>query len=305
MRDARSLALTGAVLVGIGLGAWAIPTAQAQTTSPALATGWWSQQPLAQPVADDGFEVGWALEQEQSMAAVRVDTSAAAGGTVYLALKEVGGSATDQGFVEVCVTTEDTWTSANPGPYADRPEADCAAGPSVQLGRDPGAMEWLGDITSLAGSGGILSLAVRPVGKPLAGDTAPTAPFSVQFRSAELRVEDPVATGSATEDTTTVPPYDVGGGTTFSDPVLSYPDVGSGLDTPSLPPVETPAAPTETAAGPSLEEQIALGPVDVTESGGRPWGRVIVLTPLSAGIGALTAAGRRWRLDRAVARGQA
>ena len=32
----------------------------------------------------------------------------------------------------------------------------------------------------------------------------------------------------------------------------------------------------------------------------RPWGRMLVLTPISAGLGALAAAGRRWHAERAL-----
>lgn len=304
MKRARRLALTGAVLVGVGLGAWSIPIAQALTTAPATATGWWTRQPLAQPVADDGFEVAWAAEQEQSMAAVRVDFSAAAGATVQLALKEAGGNAADQGGVVVCVTT-DAWAPANPGSYADHPEADCEAGPSVELSRDADATEWTGDVTSLAGSGGSVSLVVRPIGKPLGDGSPASAPFSVQFAQAELRFEAASAPGPVTEDTTAPPSYDVGEGGASSDPGYSYPDLGTGLEAPVLPPVAPPAAVTDTTLAPAPDDEFVLGPVDVSADGGRPWGRLLVLTPLSAGLGTLAAAGRRWQLDRAMARGHA
>jgi len=298
VRSPRRLALTGALLVGLGLASWAVPTARAQTAVPAVETGWWSRQPLAQPVADDGFEVGWTLEREQSMAAVRLDLSAAGGGPVYLALDEAGGAGQDTGGIVVCATA-DAWEPANPGPYADRPEADCSKGPSVELGRDAGATEWLGDITSLAGgSTGTLSLVVRPIGKPLTEGVAATAPFSVQLATAELRVDD-TSTGPAVAEPPT-PPLDTGAG---FDPGLSLPDVGTGLDGTGLPPVEVPAAPTTTAA-PAPEEPVGLGAVAGAGTS-RPWGRLVVLTPVSTGLGALAAAGRRWHLDRAIAQGLA
>jgi hypothetical protein len=296
----RSLALTGVVLIAAGLGAWAIPVAQAQTAAPASETGWWTRQPLAQPVPDDGFEVGWALEQEQSTAAVRLDTSLASEGVAYLALEELGGTAPDQGRVRVCAT-QGAWTAANPGPYADRPEADCEAGPSVELGRDAAAGEWLGDISVLAtaAAGGPLSLVVQPLGKPLAEGAPTTAPFSVQFASAELRVEASLGGAGLTEDTTVLGPYEPDTG--FSAPGLSFPDVGSGLSTPALPPIDAPVAPTATTAAPEPEEQLALGPVKGTPDAPRPWGRMLVLTPISAGLGTLAASGRRWWFARAIA----
>ncbi len=301
MSRARSLAITGMVLLGIGLAGWAIPVAQAATSSPALATGWWSRQPLAQPVAEGGFQVDWAAEQEQSMAAVRLDVSAATSATAYLVLKEAGATAQDQAAIVVCATPSQ-WVAANPGAYADRPTADCAASPSVQLGRDAGALEWVGDVSALVGSGsaGVLSVVVRPVGKPLADGVTATAPFSVQFSAAELRIEDATAgpTGSTTTETTFVSTFDESATPSYSDPGISYPAIGGSFDTPALAPVETPALTPDTA-GPSPDEVVALGPVDVTSSSSRPWGRLVVLTPLSAGLGALAAAGRRWLLDGA------
>jgi hypothetical protein len=300
-RSPLSLALTGGVLVAAGLAAWAVPVARAQTVAPATETGWWSRQPLAQPVPDGGFEVGWALEQEQSSAAVRFASVPTDEGTVLLVLKELGGGAPDQGRIRVCAT-DDAWTAANPGAYADRPEADCDAGPSVELGRDAGALEWLGDITSLAsGLGGSpLSLVVQPLGKPLSDGAPTTFPFTVQVSAAELRVDTPFDAGSgATEDTVAPDSFDLGGGITAPD--VAFPDTGGSFTSPALPPAEVPAAPAAPpAAELEPEEQAALGPVRGTRGEARPWGRMLVLTPISAGLGTLAAAGRRWHSERAL-----
>ncbi|MGQ0430858.1 MAG: hypothetical protein ACT452_00460 [Microthrixaceae bacterium] len=295
MSRARSLGALGLSLIVVGLAAWVVPPAYAQSSAPALATGWWTQQPLAQPVPDDGFEVAWAVEAEQSMAAIRFDTSVAGGGTIFLVLNEIGGSATDQGYVDVCRTANNTWTSANPGSYADRPASDCAAGSSVRLGRDLGTQEWAGDITSLADPSGITSLAVRPMGKSLSGASPPTAPFSVQFGSAEIRYDPP------TGPTTTA---DSGASTTFGtdggsfSPTYPEFDPDPGFGTPSLGPVETTPGSGDATVTSSSAPVLNRGPVDGTERGPRPWGRLVVLTPISAGIGTLGAAGRRWKLDR-------
>lgn len=302
MSRARSLALTGAMLLGIGLAGWAIPVARAATTSPALATGWWTRQPLAQPVADGGFQVDWAVEQEQSMAAVRLDVSAVSSGTAYLVLKEAGGAAQDRAGLVVCAT-EAQWVGANPGAYADRPPADCAAAPSVRLGRDGGAREWVGDVTALVGGGsqGARSLVVRPVGVPLAEGATATAPFSVQFSAAELRIDAASSTfpESATTEVALPPTFDAGSAPTYGDSPVAYPDLGTGFDVPALAPVDTqPELATETTTVASPDEMVALGPVGATSTT-RPWGRLVALTPLSAGAGLLAAAGRRWLLERA------
>jgi len=296
MTRARSLAVLGVALIGLGLAAWLTPPAYAQTSAPPLATGWWTSQPFAQPVPEDGFEVAWAFEQELSMAAVRFDTSLAGGGTIFIVLKEIGGNATDQGFVDVCPTKANTWTSANPGSYADRPETACTQASTVRLGRDLTTKEWAGDITALANPTGTVSLAVRPVGKNLSGSNPPTAPFSVRFGSAEIRYDPPttptsVTTSTSPPDTSTFelpPSFSSGGSSDFGS--------GSGFDTPDLDPVDPPTTETTVIVEPG--SQLDRGPVNAAGRGPRPWGRVVVLTPISAGIGTLGAAGRRWRLDR-------
>lgn len=300
MTRARSLAILGVTLIGFGLAAWLTPPAYAQTTASPLATGWWTSQPGAQPVPDDGFEVAWAFEQEMSMAAVRFDTSVAGGGAIFLVLKEIGGNATDQGFVDVCPTKTNTWTSANPGTYAARPESACTPASTVRLGRDLTTKEWAADITALANPTGSVSLAVRPAGKSLSGSSPPTAPFSVRFGSAEIRFDPPA---TAPEVTSTTTPPDLSG---FEPPPgasnFDYPDVdsGSGSDASDGAPLETSTTQTTTIAEPG--SQLDRGPVNAAGRGPRPWGRVLVLAPISAGLGTLGAAGRRWRLDRVLDR---
>lgn len=300
MTRARSLAILGGTLIGLGFAAWLTPPAHAQTSASPLATGWWTSQPAAQPVPEDGFEVAWAFEQEMSTAAVRFDTSVAGGGTVFLVLKEIGGNATDQGFVDVCPTKANTWTSANPGAYADRPESECTPASTVRLGRDLTTKEWAGDITALANPRGAVSLAVRPVGKSLSGSSPATAPFSVRFGSAEIRYDPPTTTTSLTSSTS--PPDTSSFELPPNPPTLDYPqlDSGSGFDSPDLVPLDT--ATTETTVITEPGAQLDRGPVNAVGRGPRPWGRLAVLTPISAGVGALGAAARRWRLDRVLAR---
>lgn len=299
-RSPRALALTGAVLLAVGVGAWFVPGARAQTVAPASETGWWTRQPLAQPVADGGFEVTWAVEQEQSTAAIRFSSVPAEEGTLLLALQEVGGSAPDQGRIRVCVTTDD-WTPANPGPYDARPAADCDTGPSVELGRDAEAGEWLGDLSGLAPTepGAPLSLVVQPLGKPIAEGAPTTFPFSVRLSLAELRTDVPFDAGGTT-DTVPVDSFDLSGGITS--PPLNLPTIGSGFTSPGLPPTAAPAAPAaQPTSALEPEEQAALGPVKGTPGKPRPWGRMFVLTPISAGLGAFAAAAHRWFAARAVA----
>ena len=306
MRSARTLGAVAAALLTVGVGGWLAPAASGESSPPIVETGWWSRDVLAQPVADGGFAIGWSLETEQSAAAVRIDLSADLTGTVYLELHEAGGAGADLGEAQVCVT-EDTWEAANPGPYDELPEAACAGGETADLGRDAVALTWLGDITTLvAGANGdTLSLVVRPVGKPLAADLPTTAPFQVQFDGASLLVDsgagEPIPPGDGSGLPPTDPGFDVGGGP-FVDPGGSASDFVS----PPLPAAPAPALeaspPTES---PTPDELVALGPVDVTPSEGRPWVRVVLLAPVSAGIGFAMAAARRWKQDRAIALGLA
>jgi hypothetical protein len=306
MRSTRARLTTATVLVAVGVVGLG-PVAHGESSPPIVETGWWSRDLLAQPVTNGGFAIGWAVEQEQSAAAVRIDLSGDLAGTVYLELKEIGGTAPDLGLARVCVT-DDTWGAANPGPYDALPESDCAAGETADLGRDSSALTWLGDITALvaAAEGDTLSLVVRPVGKPLAEGLPATAPFQVQFDYAAL-VVDPGSTGApppAGETPPVGPGVDVGGGS-FVDPGLPPSEFGSGFESPPLPEVAspTPGATTPTTAAPTPDELVALGPVDVTPSGGKPWIRVLLLIPISAGIGLAMAAARRRQQDRSVAHG--
>lgn len=305
MRSTRSLTATATVLLAIGCAGLGV--AHGESSPPIVETGWWSRDLLAQPVTNGGFSIGWAVEQEQSAAAVRIDLSGDLAGTVYLELKEIGGTAPDLGLARVCVTV-DTWGAANPGPYDALPDADCAPGETADLGRDSSALTWLGDITALvaAAEGDTLSLVVRPVGKPVAEGVPATAPFQVQFDHAAL-VVDPGSTGSpppAGEAPPVGPGVDEGGGS-FVDPGLPPSDFGSGFESPPLPDVGSPnpGAATPTTAAPTPEELVALGPVDVTPSEGTPWIRVLVLMPISAAIGAAMAAARRWIQERAASAG--
>lgn len=296
MNRSRALGALGAALIAASVAIWIVPVAYAQTSSPALATGWWTQQPGAQPIVDDGFEVAWALEREVSMAAVRLDTSAAAGGTVFLVLQEIGGNATDQGYVDVCPTTANSWTADNPGAYGDRPESDCTVEGTVRLGRDLGTKQWAGDVTGLVNSAGITSLAVRPAGKPFSGSSGPSAPFQVRFGAAELRY-DPPAT-APTQPTSSAPPetFSFGDDNNAQPPNFEFPGAGGGFDSSGFGPVITSTTIADTTATTaattsSIDRRLATA----SGSADRPWGRLAVLVPFSSGIGLIATSIRRMR----------
>jgi hypothetical protein len=301
MRSARLLGSVAVILVTIGLGGWLSPVARAESDPPIMETGWWSRQPLAQPVADDGFAIGWSLEQEQSAAALRIDLAGDLRGIVYLQLHEVSGTASDQGLARVCVAG-DRWEAANPGPYEDLPTSTCADGETADLGRDAGTLQWVADISALVGGADdTLSLVVHPVGKPLADGVPASAPFEVRFDSAALLVDPGPGAPVAAPTAGSVPPVSVDLGGSVVDPGLLDLDDPLGYEAPALPALAgpAPALATATTLGPTPDDLVALGPVDVTSAGGRPWGRLVALAPLSTGIGFAMAAARRWLLDRA------
>lgn len=298
--SSRTLAAAAVALVAIGLGGWVSPAARADSEPPVVATGWWSRLPVAQPLPDDGFAVGWALE-EQSAAAVRIDLSDPLDGTVYLVLAESGGAASDQGAIKVCVATED-WEPANPGAYENLPASDCGA--SLELGRDATALSWFGDITALvhAASGPTLDLVLHAVPKAVSPDVPASAPYEVQFSGASLLV-DPGTTPTTDLGTdTTLPPSGATDG--FVDPGGIGPDVGGGFEPPVASPVSLPPNATTTTQ-PSAPEDLALGPIDVTDGETKPWVRLLWLTPMSAGLGVGMAAVRRLLEERALERGLA
>lgn len=300
----RRTGQVGAALLVLVLGGGRVPAAHAQTASAVDEAGWWSRQPLAQPMPEDGFAIGWAVEEEQSAAAVRIGAPDRLDGTVYLILHESGGAATDQGLARVCVT-EDDWEPANPGPYEDLPQADCAPGETAELGRDAVASTWVADITGLvaAASGDHLSLVVRPVGKAVNANVPATAPFEVRFDAATLRVE---AIGTPRPvDTATTPPFagDPAERTGGGDQAPLSPPLGGSFDAPALVPVPPATRPPSRTTTPTSGGEVALGPVEATSSDGTRWLPIVVLVPISAGIGLLAVVSRRWQLGKVMSRG--
>lgn len=291
-RRLQALAGLAVALAGASLaGPW-ITSASAGNQPPVVASGWWSRQPLAQPEPDGGFTLLWALEQEQSAAAIRIDLSTPISGSAFLTLHEASGTAADQARVVACVTTA-RWKPANPGAYADLPASSCAPTTSLELGRDASSASWSADVTPLlaAASGTTLELVLHPLGKPPAEGLPATSPFEVHFSGASL-VVDPGTPPPIAVDPVVEPFVDGSGGFTVPDP-------GSAFELPDRGPVEVPSGgPTDTTVPATPGELTALGPVDVTDSESAPWSRLLILAPVSAGLGSLAAFGRRRWLDR-------
>lgn len=273
-----------AMLAAVGLVLLLLPGsvhAEEELPFEVLEVGWWSSRPTAVAQPEEGFEVAAGPTGEaESVAAIRLSITP---GTISSLSVRLDDSTTSQliagpgGILRVC-TTVGTWTTANPGPYDEAPEPDCAAGVNLTLTEDG---YWIGDVGSLAPTGGEVSLMVVPEYKP-----APVGPGMIVTIAAGQF--NPVGTPVAgTTDTT----LDSGGG--FEPPADDFvvPNAGAfGIDTqeftPSFGPTETTIAPS-VPADPTVEsgsDDFALDPI-ANEGDTKPWGRIIVLIPLCAVFG--------------------
>ncbi len=238
--------------------------------------------------------------------------------TATLTLEEADGSVvTPATALQACPTSAD-WAAANPGPSADAPEPDCTS--PVALTRDSDSLRWTGDVGSLfATGGGERSLMILPADPPDGGP--PVDPgFRVSFSGASLATTTPPATTPTTAfagspPSSASPSPAVGAGSTASSSSDSLPDVSSYTPsgdsslspattavstTPTTAPAEVAAPAVDTGAfqPPTLAEGAVAG-----GGGGadQPWGRLVVLVPLSAAIGVASTFGRRFLARRVAA----
>jgi hypothetical protein len=287
------------VVVG-GLALFAVlPEAHSQDASTVDQTGWWSRRPGAAEIADGGFEVAWTLD-EQSVAAVRISVGAEAGeDPTFLVLSESGGFGQDTSGIQVCPITG-AWRPANPGAYEDRPTGSCEQ--AISAGRDSASARWTIDITSAvsAAQGGTLSYLLVPTPTPVDSNVPLNAPFQLVFSGAQVLVQQDAA------PTTTTTFFDDSGG--FTDPGFADPGVGGGVP---LPDVQTnttiPELPTSTTAVVDDPGELAApGPAEAAGSDDDPpWGRLILLVPLSAAAGYGATYARRWLRERGLSAGGA
>lgn len=300
--------LTGASMALASLGLLG-GTAAADGDPPA-AVGWWTRAPGASAAPDGGFEVAALGSEPASVAALRFDVSGTPTAAT-LTLVESGGTVTPATALQVCTTTA-PWEPANPGAYDDAPEADCAA--AVDLTRDEEAAEWTAEVGSLLAAG---SLMIVPADTP--GGGSPLDPgFRVTFSEAALAV---VATPSVSSSPAFAQPTPGGGA--YSSPATSSTaggfGGGGGSDFTVTPaPAGAPEAGTTVttvAVDEELEEgdgggaEEAFGAPELvagaggSRGGGKPWGRLLVLAPLSAVVGVVTVEGQKRLARRGVAVG--
>ena len=292
---AGALAAAG-VLLGLGAVAFAEPV-----PAELREVGWWTDRPGAAAAAEGGFEVGAGIDgAEQSVAALRLHFDAGSVTAFEVILTEVTSFGTQFGGLKVC-TTGPFWQGANPGTLDQAPEPDCSA--EVQLTRSNSGA-WLGSLASLVRPGGEVSLMILPVYAP----PVPVGPgMVVQIGAVEITTaEGTPTTTTTTTTTTTVPVGAVGDGTdggalAGGDPPQNFFEVpGAPADAGGEPAGGDPGVAPVDEGTTEDDEFFTLGPLEDAEGDNRPWARLLLLVPLSAGAGAGVVYLRRYMNERGI-----
>jgi len=302
MTGARRAALAAVSALGLALGA-SVPHAAAETVPPA-ALGWWSRRAAAQPLGEGAFEVAAGVSGPESVAAVRVRVADGAA-QPRLVLTEVPGVApADNAGFRACLATS-AWEPADGGEWEQRPSSDCSAAVEA-LRVDPS--RWAVDVAPLLAGGTDVDVVLEPSPPDVVPGLPAPAVFTLTFERVEVVTGD--AGGGIPPGTVTPPVPDPPAGTGASAVAPATPRVPARSAPRPAPLPATPAtAPpttgtpdgTESALGAAGTERVAIDAptFDLLGTGGddRPWGRLLVLVPLSALAGvaaaAVRAAGRR------------
>lgn len=297
---ARATRLGVVVALIVGIGTWiAIPTVHGEELSVSVdQVGWWTDRPAAPPAGEGAFEVASGVDAEpQSVAAFQVTIPATQVDTFGLTLVETAGFGSEFGSLAIC-RTEETWAPADPGELDDAPAAECST--KVYLTPVVEERTWIGDIAALVSEGGTVSLVVVPEYAP----PAPVGPGMV-VRIAEIQIAAQGSSAQSDETTTTLDFTTPGGSNQFDDapdsgftagpdPIAVGPSPGSidlGAAEPETPAPDTP--PTSVVSDTGDDGFFSLEPEDAATADGRPWVRLLLLVPLSIGIGLGSARLRR------------
>jgi hypothetical protein len=273
---------TVAILVGL-FAVLALPGhvhAQESLQTDVVEVGWWSSRPTALAQPEKGFEVAAGPTGDaQSVAAIRLSIAPGTVSSLEVRLHEASALGAEFGILRVCTTTA-PWTPANPGAFEQAPAPDCTA--AVNLTRT-GDGFWIGDVASLAPSGGQVSLMIVPLYQP----PVPVGPgMTVTISAGEFKASGVSTGGGGTTDTTdgssTIDPS--------SEEVFVSPDGGSfGIGSDQFQPdfgatTTTAVLATPTTAAPAGDDDFALDPI-ANEGESKPWVRLVLLVPLCAGFG--------------------
>lgn len=295
-------------------------------------TSWWSRSPgTATPAG--GFEIAKSVEGELSVAAVRIEVEGTLTSAVLVLVEAPGGLRPESGVIEACPTSAVwTKASPGPLESAPPAECDKGKVAFTRNGSAGTWTGDVAPLLAAGGSVGIVlrpgvSTAVvaptppttpaGPVPTPAPVPTVPT-PVDPGF-TIELSRADVIASGSDSGSAGPVPtpsPSSSSGTGGIASGAIASPDAfgGSGyaptfsaVDTfastevatvtpnPDVLPSATPDVATGGAGGAGTAARVENGlqPVATRRGEPPPWGRLLLLIPLSAAIGAAGSALRR------------
>lgn len=301
-RSTTRAVLAAMLLFGsLGVAAVVAAPAAAQAEPPVTATGWWSDRVLAREKGEGGIEVARTLDGD-SVAALTIESGGAVSSAVItLTEVETGTVRGDSAVIDVCDTGP--FVAADPGPIADAPATECAGGVALERSDDG---TWTGDISAIVGESTTF-LAIVP--GPVPDDATPLDPgFVLEFEAPVVALtlgpadDDgaspvvPVDTIAPTPDFSAPPPSDSFDFSPTPSPSFESPPIDSAPVTTVAPPVDSSTSESTEVAGPTLNS----APISGGSGETKPWIRLLLLVPLSAGAGAAAVFGRR-RLTPAAA----
>ena len=299
--------------------------------------GWWSRTPSTTTPAG-GFQIAKSPDGDTSVAAVRIAIDGTLTQALLILAETTGGFLQESAVIDACPTVA-PWTAAVAGPLAEAPEADCTrklalqrdattgswtvdllpliepGATSVSVVLRPGAVEAIVPPTPPSIPSPVpVPLPVPATPKPPVDTVpAPVDPgFTIEFSRADIFAGGPseptVDSGPAPSATSSGSIASGGGGVTTFAPTFGVTDSFATSDVPTLTPAPDvlPSATPSVAAsgaggvGTAASVESGLQPVAASRGPGAPWGRLLVLVPLSFAIGALGAGVRRSLLARSV-----
>ena len=268
-------ALVAAVVAAVAL---AVANAAA---APPGAVGWWTQRPGAAPLGDGAIEIAASVRGEESIAAVRVDALPGGAVPARLVLTEAAPPTGEAAF-RACPATS-PWDPADGGDFGARPTSDCAT--AVDAVAD-GAGTWTIDLALLLAGGSTADVVLVPNAPELLPGLPAGLGFTISFSGIDV-----VASSSAAPSTTATPrPAPVAAPEPARPPASPAPAVRPSPVPAGVP--TTVAGVGNDGTGGSLGSPVAPGATVpsimfdlASDSERRPWGRLLLLVPLSAAAG--------------------
>ena len=282
------------VVVAAGVFALVLGAPRPAGATPASASipavGWWTSRPGAQPTtAGGGFEVALDNQGErQSVAALVANVDPLHMSRLRITLTETASIGGAFNHLRICRAAPG-WAPANPGDLAAAPKMDCST--AVELEHIDST--WQGSLVKLMPDGGTASLGVVGI-----RDKQSPLNFLVEISGVSITGTGTLPSGDSPEavstDTTAPATFDSGSTTPLFNDFTSTPF--GGFDAPvTAPAVGSPT--TTQPIGATTTPDRAAGAAHQAGPG-RPWLRLLFLTPLSAAIGVGLVFARRFLLGR-------